>query len=384
MRRPKERRRDRTYLHFLKLCYCANEVICLPSQSCICQIDNTFCSEQNRLIQQAGVSIVYDGDGNRVRKTVAGVTTTYLVDTLNPTGYAQVLYETAQGPGVNSDNRAYVYGLERISQQRSFFLNFQNGTQTSYYVYDGHGSVRALADPTGAATDSYDYDAFGNLIHSTGSTPNNYLYSGEQYDPDLHLYYNRARYLNVSAGRFLSTDTFEGYNNEPVSLHRYLFAGGDPVNRLDPSGDDFIDTLGAAAISIGTLASQAALVVTTVLGTVYINLYRVPQVIEAASNYATIGVGAFETLRFLGSNALRYAESYSQVPTQRGLDYETATQANLGKFFPGLDHFDKGSGVGVQVRTTTQTQTMEALLAVVNKGVNRLNSLPDELTRPIY
>jgi hypothetical protein len=30
------------------------------------------------------VTIVYDGDGNRVSKTVAGVTTTYLVDTLNP------------------------------------------------------------------------------------------------------------------------------------------------------------------------------------------------------------------------------------------------------------------------------------------------------------
>ncbi len=32
-----------------------------------------------------------NGDGQRVRKTVAGVATTYLVDDLNPTGYAQVL-----------------------------------------------------------------------------------------------------------------------------------------------------------------------------------------------------------------------------------------------------------------------------------------------------
>ena len=36
---------------------------------------------ENHLIQQAGISIVYDGDGNRVSKTVGGVTTTYLVDT---------------------------------------------------------------------------------------------------------------------------------------------------------------------------------------------------------------------------------------------------------------------------------------------------------------
>lgn len=42
-------------------------------------------------------------------------------------------------------------------------------------------------------TDTYDYDTFGNLINQTGSTPNNYLFAGEQYDPALGLYYNRAR-----------------------------------------------------------------------------------------------------------------------------------------------------------------------------------------------
>ncbi len=52
-------------------------------------VANTYDFE-NHLIQKGGVSIVYDGDGNRVSKTAAGVTTTYLVDTLNPTGYAQV------------------------------------------------------------------------------------------------------------------------------------------------------------------------------------------------------------------------------------------------------------------------------------------------------
>jgi hypothetical protein len=35
---------------------------------------------ENHLIQQGGVKIVYDGDGNRVFKTVAGNKTGYLVD----------------------------------------------------------------------------------------------------------------------------------------------------------------------------------------------------------------------------------------------------------------------------------------------------------------
>ncbi len=173
------------------------------------------------------------GDGNRVSKTVAGVKTLYLVDTLNPTGYAQVIAEEAQN---TAPTAPYVYGLERISQRRTVVVNGTSTTQIRYFDYDGHGSVRALTDTSGAVTDTYDYDAFGNLIHSTGTTQNNYRYSGEQFDPDLNLYYNRARYLNVSTGRFWTMDSFEGYNDNPLSLHKYLYVEADPANNVDPCG----------------------------------------------------------------------------------------------------------------------------------------------------
>ncbi len=193
---------------------------------------------ENHLIQQAGISVVYDGDGNRASKTVSGITSTYLIDTQNPTGYVQVLQESFTGnTGANFESmHTYVYGLERISERRNYVANNQGATANAYYVYDGHGSVRALADPTGTVTDTYDYDAFGNLIHSTGTTPNNYLFAGEQFDPDLGLYYNRARYLHTSTGRFLSMDTAEPTPADPASLHRYLYADADPVNGLDPTG----------------------------------------------------------------------------------------------------------------------------------------------------
>src|SRR5439155_6905634 len=66
-----------------------------------------------------------------------------------------------------------------------------------------------------------------------------YLFAGEQWDPDLGLYYNRARYLNVGLGRFWSYDTFEGNNRDPMSLHKYLYGADNPVNNVDPSGNDF-------------------------------------------------------------------------------------------------------------------------------------------------
>jgi hypothetical protein len=58
---------------------------------------------ENHLVQAgAGISFVCDGDGNRVSKTVAGVTTNYVVDAFNPTGYAQVVTETVSGTGPQS------------------------------------------------------------------------------------------------------------------------------------------------------------------------------------------------------------------------------------------------------------------------------------------
>ncbi len=52
---------------------------------------------ENHLIQHGAVTVVYDGDGNRVSKTAGGVTTKYLVSEVNPTGYAQVVDELQAG-----------------------------------------------------------------------------------------------------------------------------------------------------------------------------------------------------------------------------------------------------------------------------------------------
>lgn len=97
-------------------------------------------------------------------------------------------------------------------------------------------------DATGAVTDRYDYEAFGNLISQSGTTPNVYLYSGEQNDPNLGLYYLRARYLSQSSGRFWTMDTSPGYVEAPLSSHKYIYAGDNPVDNLDPSGDQFLIT----------------------------------------------------------------------------------------------------------------------------------------------
>jgi RHS repeat-associated protein len=177
--------------------------------------------------------MAYDGDGNRVSGTVGGVTTKYLVDSLNPTGYAQVIDELVGG----AVTRTYAYGLQRISENQQI-----GGAWTpSFYGYDGHGNVRFLMNSSGAVTDSYTYDAFGLPLTTTGTTPNNFLYSGEQYDSALGLYYLRSRYYNPATGRFLSRDSEDGNAFDPQTLHKYLYVGANPVNASDPTGKGIIE-----------------------------------------------------------------------------------------------------------------------------------------------
>jgi len=83
--------------------------------------------------------------------------------------------------------------------------------------------------------------------------------SGEQYDSDLSLYYLRARYYNPATGRFLSRDPENGNTIDPSSLHKYLYGGGDPINRIDPSGRaDTIQTV--FTITVITTPTEAGLV----------------------------------------------------------------------------------------------------------------------------
>jgi RHS repeat-associated protein len=69
-------------------------------------------------------------------------------------------------------------------------------------------------------------------------------YRAEQYDSDLGLYYLRARYYNPASGRFTSRDPVAGKPVDPKSLHKYLYANGDPANGLDPTGKDAYDEYG--------------------------------------------------------------------------------------------------------------------------------------------
>jgi RHS repeat-associated protein len=116
---------------------------------------------------------------------------------------------------------------------------------------------------SGTLTEHYGYDAYGTIIVSNATPSTIYLFAGEQWDPELGLYYNRVRYLNVNLGRFWSYDTFEGNQTDSLSLHKYLYGADNPVNRIDPSGNTDISLANVLITSgigagIGGLSSAVA------------------------------------------------------------------------------------------------------------------------------
>ena len=131
----------------------------------------------NQLIKTvAGSTTVinqYNAEGLREAKTVDGKLTRYLYE------YDKVILETdASGENITARN---IYGTNLIARMA--------GNGLYYYLYNGHADVTGLVNAlTGTVDATYYYDAFGNILESTGDVDNNINYAGYQYDEETGLY----------------------------------------------------------------------------------------------------------------------------------------------------------------------------------------------------
>jgi RHS repeat-associated protein len=216
------------------------------------------------------VLFTYHGDGNLDSKTAGGVTTRYLIDELNPTGLSQIV-EELQGGVIQ---RAYTYGSMLVSQG----VLSGGSLQPRYYGYDAHGNVTFLTDESGVVTDTFRYDAFGNLVASTGSTPNEIMYGGQRLDPDVGLYHLRARWYEPGRGRFMTVDPVQNQDlHRPIARNRYVYGNADPTNNIDPGGT-------TAALAYGVLANHGRRVVDLVSATFQVAVFETAYPIAVAEN----------------------------------------------------------------------------------------------------
>jgi RHS repeat-associated protein len=158
-------------------------------------------------------TFAYDPLGRRVEKVAGGTTKTFTydwVDILRESAGATTYY--VHGPGIDEPLAKEVSG------------------STTYYHADALGSVLKLTDATGDVTHEYRYDPYGKI--EAGSTQAGYSFSGREWDPEVQLYFFRARYYDPHLGRFLQEDPI-GFRG---GLNWYAYVGGNPVMRVDPFG----------------------------------------------------------------------------------------------------------------------------------------------------
>ncbi len=165
----------------------------------------------------------YDDDGMRLKKMGASSETRYLYD-----GRSVLLEYGASG----ATTHKYNYGYNLLS------LTAVNGASrdNQFYLVDGLGSTADLANASGNLTQSYRYDAWGRVWKDEGTSSNQRQYTGHYHDDETGLDYFGARYYDSEIGRFLSQDNYAGEQGTPPSLHRYLYAYGNPLRWVDLTG----------------------------------------------------------------------------------------------------------------------------------------------------
>jgi len=83
--------------------------------------------------------------------------------------------------------------------------------------------------------------ALGETRSSTGTTPTDYLYTGQRLEAEIGLYFYNARFYDAKLGRFTQADTIIPGAGKPLALDRYAYVANNPLKYTDPSGHYYME-----------------------------------------------------------------------------------------------------------------------------------------------
>lgn len=190
------------------------------------QVDSLAWNSLGQLVSvtRNGVttSFGYDGFGRRVRKTTESTVMRYLHDGDN-------LLAELDGAGNRLAEYTYYPGIDRPHSVR----RWSGGVATTYYYATDHpGNVIGLIDNANTLVNRYSYAPFGSRQDSLGTVANRLRFAARELDEETGLYYNRARYYDAVLGRFISEDQI----GLAGGINLYSYTSNNPANYRDPFG----------------------------------------------------------------------------------------------------------------------------------------------------
>ena len=96
-----------------------------------------------------------------------------------------------------------------------------NSIDREYFINDTHGNVVQKLNENRGIIKTYMYDEFGVEQDIDPNDTNPFRYCGEYYDKNTDMLYLRDRFYDADIGRFIQRDSFEGKENEALTLNRY-------------------------------------------------------------------------------------------------------------------------------------------------------------------
>jgi len=208
---------------------------------------NQLLTTQTNLPGEKGfsqtVSFTYDAIGRRTQKIVSGVaanyTRRYAYDGSNIIaeydGSNNLLAQYTNGPtaddvlSVNVTTQGVTASLAKNAGSYMYLkdqigsivdVTDTNSNRLQHYIYSAYGMILGIQD------------ASGNDISASPVLNTSRTFAGREYDSELALYFNRARFYDPSSGRFISKDPIWPSSG----INGYIYGANNPMLYKDSSG----------------------------------------------------------------------------------------------------------------------------------------------------
>lgn len=200
----------------------------------------------------------YDGYGRRIRKTKGETVVEFIW------AGEQLIGEVAK-TGDTVVRRDYLYLPGTFTP-----LAMRVAGKVYSYHTDHLGTPRLLTGPDGTVVWAASYSSFGEASISRATVENPLRASGQYFDAESGLHYNRFRYYSPAMGRYLSRDPL----GLLAGMNFYRYAANSPINQADPLGlwtwagvaEAAVTVVAAAAVAVAVIAlAPVALPVAMVL-----------------------------------------------------------------------------------------------------------------------